>query len=179
MQQLVMHWKNDNIPGVQPTFSAEFSLVTLPELENGVEIWLDIVQHGLSKGRMDASYYQKTMTDVPWYEETKCFFVTYRGEPVATVTVICDRENRKGNVHMVACRPDCRGMGIGNLLVDIAVYTLKAAEMETAYLLTDDFRIPAICAYLKGGFTPDLSTEDYVQRWNAIYRQIGVTPKEM
>ena len=175
MQQLVMHWSNDGIPAELPVFADGLSMCLLPEMENGVEKWLDIVQYGLSEGRPDKSYYKLAMLDVPWYEEDKCYFITYRGEAVATITVICNQESKKGTVHMVACDPKCRGMGIGNLMVEIAVHTLKTAGMQTASLLTDDFRIPAIKTYLKGGFRPDLSTEDFVQRWDAIYRQIGFT----
>ena len=175
MPQLVMHWKNDGVPAELPVFLEGLSMCTLPELEDGVEKWLDIVQYGLSDERKDFSYYKAAMLDVPWYEEEKCYFITYRGEAVATITVICDQDTKKGNVHMVACDPKCRGMGIGNLMVDIAVHTLKAAGMQTASLLTDDFRIPAIKTYLKGGFQPDLSTEDFVQRWDAIYRKLGIT----
>ena len=174
MPQLVMHWKNDGIPVEMPAISGDFAVVTLPNLEDGIEKWLDIVQHGLSDGRKDFSYYKVAMLDVPWYEEDKCFFVTYKGEAVATTTVICDRDNKKGTVHMVACDPKCRGMGIGNMLVDISGYVLKANDMQTASLLTDDFRIPAIKSYLRGGFQPELSTEDFVQRWDAIYTKIGV-----
>lgn len=175
MPQLVMHWNNDGNPAKQPAFSEDLAMCTLPELENGVEKWLDIVQYGLSEGRQDYNYYKAAMLDVPWYEEEKCYFITYRGDAVATITVICDQEHKKGTVHMVACNPDCRGIGIGNLMVEIAVHTLKNAGMQTASLLTDDFRIPAIKTYLKGGFQPELSTEDFVQRWNVIYRQLGIT----
>ena len=73
---------------------------------------------------------------------------------------------------MVACRPESRGRGIGTLLNDIAVNVLKNEGMETAYLTTDDFRIPAIKSYLRCGFAPDLSTDDFKERWAKIYAEI-------
>ena len=74
---------------------------------------------------------------------------------------------------MVACKPDFRGMGIGHILNNIAVNVLKTKGMKTAYLTTDDWRLPAIKTYLKAGFTPDLTTEpDFKERWNKIFALI-------
>ena len=49
---------------------------------------------------------------------------------------------------------------------------MKTAGMQTASLKTDDFRVAAIKVYLGVGFRPDLSTEDFVQRWDAIFSAI-------
>ena len=63
---------------------------------------------------------------------------------------------------------------MGTLLNNIALWTLKKEGMQTAYLTTDDWRIPAIKSYLRAGFTPDLDTEDdFKNRWNAIYKIIN------
>jgi mycothiol synthase len=75
---------------------------------------------------------------------------------------------------MVACKPDFRGRGLGHLLNDLALYTLKTRRMQTAWLTTDDWRLPAIRTYLKAGFRPDLDTEpDFSPRWKAIFEIIG------
>ena len=74
---------------------------------------------------------------------------------------------------MVACAESARGRGYGTLLMQIASYVLKTEGMERARLTTDDWRIPAIKSYLRIGFTPDLSTEDFKARWEKIYEQIG------
>lgn len=174
MEQLRMQWKHDGMPAQPLSFPENFSVVTLPDLENAVDIWLDMMQYGLSEKREDLSYYQTTMLDIPGYEEEKCYFILEDGKPVATITLICDSETQNGVVHMVGSNPACRGKGIGNMLGDIAVYVLKTAGMQTASLKTDDFRIPAIKAYLRAGFQPELSTEDFVQRWDAIYQKLGL-----
>ena len=49
---------------------------------------------------------------------------------------------------MVAAKDKARGKGIGNLMAFFAVTELKKRKMETAYLTTDDYRIPAIKTYL-------------------------------
>ena len=45
--------------------------------------------------------------------------------------------------------------------------------MQTAQLKTDDFRLPAIKTYLNIGFKPDLSTDDYKERWEKIYENLN------
>ena len=69
---------------------------------------------------------------------------------------------------MVACKPEFRGLGIGTRLNTEAVRTLFRAGMKTAYLTTDDFRIPAIKSYLRAGFYPDIKDEEHRARWEAI-----------
>ena len=41
--------------------------------------------------------------------------------------------------------------------------------LSAVYLTTDDFRIPAIRAYLKMGFVPVISSEDLRIRWEKIF----------
>ena len=50
--------------------------------------------------------------------------------------------------------------------------------MQTAYLTTDDWRIPAIKSYLRIGFTPDISTEDFKARWDEIFKIIEASPSK-
>ena len=173
MQQLIMRWKNDGTPAQKLSFPEGFEMRTLPQMENGIDKWLDIVQYGLAEKREDVAYYRANMSDLPNYEEEKCYFILENGNAVATVNVICNPETKEGLINMVGCVPECRGKGVGNMLGSIAVHVLKTAGMETASLRTDDFRVPAIKTYLRAGFQPDLSTEDYVQRWDAIYQKIG------
>jgi len=88
--------------------------------------------------------------------------------------VVCDEEAKEGCIHMVACKPDFRGRGLGRLMLRMAVAVLKENGMETASLVTDDWRIPAIKAYLKVGFVPDLDSEpDYKERWDRIFSIIN------
>ena len=172
MEQLIMHWKNDGMPAKQPVIPEGFAVVTFPELDNAVEKWLDIMQYGLSDKLEDFGYYQKCMLDLPCYEEDKCFFVLENGKAVASITVVCNYETKQGRFHMVGSLPECRGKGVGKMLGSIGEYVLKSTGMQTAVLKTDDFRVPAIKVYLGVGFRPDLSTEDFVKRWDAIFSEI-------
>jgi len=172
MEQLIMHWKNDGSDISELDVPENCSIVAFPDLENAVEKWLDIVQYGLSNGLDTESYYENMMTKEPYYRDDKCFFLLENNEAVATLTVICNYEKSEGYIHMVACKDTCRGKGYGTLLNQLAIKTLKEEGMQTAYLTTDDWRIPAIKSYLRIGFEPDLSTENFKTRWNEIFKTI-------
>lgn len=176
MEQLVMNWRNDGTQCTAPVFPEGVALVTFPELPNGREVWLDIVRFLDPDGTPIAEddYYDKAMLSYTHYREDQCYFLTVEGVPAATITVICDEAQKKGYIHMVASKPEYRGRGLGHLLNDVAVQVLKDTGMQTAYLTTDDWRIPAIKTYLKAGFVPDLDSEpDYKERWQKIYETLN------
>ena len=173
MPQLKMYWTNDGKRAEPIQAPDGCRIVSFSELDGATDKWLDIVQYGLSNGKQDAEFYQKVMTANSTYSEDKCFFVLENERAVATLAVLCDYEKKEGYIHMVACREDSRGKGYGTLLNRVAEYTLKKEGMQTAFLTTDDWRIPAIKSYLRVGFLPDLSTEDFKARWEKIYATIA------
>lgn len=172
LEQLIMRWKNDFLTAKLPE-KENISTTRFCDTENALEKWLDIVQYGLSEKRESGEYYDRLMVNWPCYSDDKCFFVIENGVEVATITVVCNYETKEGYIHMVACKPECRGMGIGTFMNSFALCVLKAEGMETAYLTTDDWRIPAIKSYLRAGFVPDESTEDFRSRWEEIRKQLG------
>ena len=127
----------------------------------------------MSNGLKDEEYYKFAMFTYPTYDANYCFFVLYKGVPVATITTIFDYEKAHGYVHMVACKEGYRGLNIGNLLANIAEYNLKKAGMKTAHLTTDDWRLPAIKTYLNVGFKPDVSDDEFKERWEKVFEKIN------
>ena len=172
MSQLIMRWKNDG-KQTNVQLPTQCRMVNFTQLDNAMEEWLDIVQYGLSQGRMDEEYYHLAMTSRPTYKEENCFFLLEDDQAVATIAVLCDYEKKEGYIHMVACKESVRGKGYGTLLSEWAVLVLKREGMETAYLTTDDWRIPAIKTNLATGFVGDLSTDDFKERWAKIHEQLG------
>lgn len=177
MPQLRMYWKNDGQKVADVEAPAGCRIVNFTELDDAMDKWLDIVQYGLSKGKQDAAFYRGVMTSNATYSEDRCFFVLENERAVATLAVLCNYETKEGYIHMVACREDSRGKGYGTLLNRVAEYTLKKEGMETAHLTTDDWRIPAIKSYLRAGFEPDLTTDDFKERWEKIYAIIAEQSK--
>lgn len=172
MAQLVMRWKNDGKIVEELNIPEGVEIKNWMEVESPVDKWLDIIQYGLSIKREDEEFYKKANYQYEHYKPEDCFFFTYKKEEIATMTLICDLVKKEGYVHMVAAKPEARGKGIGNLMAFFAVKVFKEKGMQTAYLTTDDFRIPAIKTYLKSGFYADLSSDDFKDRWNKIFEII-------
>ena len=171
MEQLVMRWHDDGAEKQMPVLPEGVEWKTFPALPDALQTWLEIVRYMDRdvKPAADKEFYEKVMVAYPHYREDMCNFLTVDGAPAATVTVICDEAAKEGYIHMVSCKPEFRGRGLGHLLNAIAVYTLKKAGMKTAWLTTDDWRIPAIRTYLKAGFAPDLESQpDFKERWHKI-----------
>ncbi len=173
MEQLKMRWTDDHSPAPELRIPDGCEIRRFTELDGALDAWLDIVQYGLSDGRKDAGYYKSVMLDWPDYSEDRNFFVVADGEPAATLTVICHPENKEGYIHMVACKEKFRGRGFGTLLNTLALKVLKEEGMETAYLTTDDWRIPAIKSYLRAGFVPVIPDAETDARWKAVFEKTG------
>jgi len=170
MAQLIMTWNNDGAPAHPPALPAGVEVQTLAAAEDGIGQWLEIVQYmGREPVPRDRAFYDRAMTARSLYDPNDFFLLTAAGIPAATVTVICDMEKKEGYIHMVACKPAFRGRGLGHLLNNLALYTLKTRGMQSAWLTTDDWRIPAIRTYLKAGFRPDTQSQpDFSDRWQNI-----------
>lgn len=171
--QLIMRWQNDGKKAPEIKLPLNCSIVPFSELKDAMDKWLDIMQYGLSNGLQGPEYYEDAMTKRPLYKDDKCFFLLENGEAAASLTVICDYEKQEGYIHMVACKEEYRGKGYGTILSQLGELTLKKEGMKTAYLITDDWRIPAIKSYLRIGFKPDVSTLEFEKRWKKIFDTIG------
>lgn len=181
MEQLIMRWERarhtgtvrDNVRKILDSIPAEITLRTFDGSAEDIDSWLEIVSHGLTAAKETPAFFHACINEHGRMEPDKLFFAELNGKPAGTFAVICDHVNKEGYIHMVACRPDARGRGIGNIMSAKAVDTLLSSGMETAYLTTDDFRFAAIRTYLKAGFRPDLSTEDFRKRWQAVFEKIS------
>ena len=78
---------------------------------------------------------------------------------------------------MVSVLPEARGLGLGKVLTLKVLLYLRRRGFTEADLLTDDFRIPAIRAYLSAGFQPLCTHESHAARWESVMRQIAEVSK--
>ena len=65
------------------------------------------------------------------------------------------------------------GKGLGRAVSAAATRALVDANLKPIYLLTDDFRVPAVALYLKMGWKPWLFQDDMPGRWSALCSQLG------
>ena len=73
-----------------------------------------------------------------------------------------------GELGWVAGRPAHAGKGLGRAVCAAVVRRFLSAGYRRLYLLTDDFRLPALSVYLKLGFVPFLFEGTMPARWQTI-----------
>ncbi|HEX2950881.1 MAG TPA: GNAT family N-acetyltransferase [Armatimonadota bacterium] len=78
-----------------------------------------------------------------------------------------------GELGWVAADPQHAGKGLGRAVCAAAVNRLLQAGYRHLYLLTDDFRLPAIKIYLRLGFRPDCYCDGMQERWDALFTALS------
>ena len=78
-----------------------------------------------------------------------------------------------GELGWVAGDPDHKGHGLGHTVCAAVTNRFLSAGYQNIYLLTDDWRLPALKTYLKLGYQPFLFTPDMADRWQVICEQLA------
>ncbi len=77
-----------------------------------------------------------------------------------------------GEMGWVAADPSHSGKGLGMAVCAAATARLVQGGYRSIYLLTDDFRLPALKIYLKLGWIPFLFEEGMPGRWEQVCSQL-------
>jgi mycothiol synthase len=78
-----------------------------------------------------------------------------------------------GELGWVAASPAHSGKGLGAAVCAAVVRRFISAGYRRIYLLTDDWRLPALKVYLKLGFVPFLFEAGMAARWEAVCEQVS------
>lgn len=105
------------------------------------------------------------------------FVVEHRPSKTVVATALANHKPSElhphgGELGWVAADPAHHGKGLGSAVCAAVVGTFLNKGYKDIYLLTDDFRLPAIHVYLKLGFEPLLFAPDMAARWKAIHAQL-------
>jgi mycothiol synthase len=98
------------------------------------------------------------------------FFVTLEDHPVGTMCMFL-HPGENGDIPepgWVAVHPIHRGHGLGQQLWGATLGFIRDSDHNYAYLLTEDFRLPAIKMYLRLGFEPEMADPSHPERWEAL-----------
>ena len=174
MGQLVMRWYREKHPEMpeKPDWG-DFVCRGYDGSAKDVEMWNDIIADSFESEKGDEGTLNAIMNGHGRFENDKFLIVEKDGEGVATLAVIPHWDKSEGYIHMVGCKEKYRGLGIGTKMNAEAVRILIENGFETAYLTTDDWRIPAIKSYLRAGFEPEMTDPDHPERWEKIFAVIG------
>lgn len=74
----------------------------------------------------------------------------------------------------VAALPEHQGHGLGRVVTAAATWAVMQDGAKNIYLLTDDWRLPAIKSYLQVGYVPFYSEPEIEKRWKAIFASLAM-----
>ncbi len=177
MSNIKMYNFNPQLKGLK--LPDGFSL-TKYEGEKDIPDWIDICADGLIERQTGEERFKNDIINADGpdpYRDT--YFIENNGKKIATFTVVPDMwKTGMGYIHMVACKTECRGLGIGKFIADYSLQKLTEIGKEKIFLLTRDNLIPAIKTYIGSGFLPvnyiDDEGKDMVERWQKIVNEIGI-----
>ena len=137
--------------------------------------WIKICSQGRLGVDGTADEFNRDIVKTPGVnpERDLIFVLSPAGERVATITFFEQPDRETAWLHMVCCSEAARGCGIGNAIVSFATSRLLERGVKKIMLKTDDWRLPAIQAYLRFGFKPVTEGFDYAERWKAILASIA------
>jgi mycothiol synthase len=78
----------------------------------------------------------------------------------------------------VAADPMHRGRGLGQVVTAAATRALLEHGAKEIYLLTDDWRLPAIKGYLRVGYVPLYHRPDMRGRWREVFLELNLEMEE-
>ena len=120
--------------------------------------------------------FQQEIASNPVYTPDRVLFVLHGDQAVGTATAwhkpLCPPGT--GYLHMVGVLPEYSGRSLGYAISLAALEVMRAHGDSRAILHTDDFRLPAIRAYLKLGFEPVIDSEAMRERWKAVFAALGM-----
>jgi len=135
--------------------------------------WCEIMNTGIGSGWTEERCIAELTNQDPFLPDG-CVFVTKTDTGIATA---CAYDNgpegvRAGQVHMVCAMPEHRGQGLGRIVTLAVLHYMWNHGFVSAFLGTDDFRLPAIKTYLGLGFVPDYLEDSHRKRWSHIFANI-------
>lgn len=144
--------------------------------------WCDIMNTGIGNDWTPEKCKNELIEQEPFMPEG-CFFVNQSGseENVATACTWGNLPNgaivpkgavNPATVHMVCAKPNHRGQGLGHLVTLAVLRFMLVQGYDSAFLGTDDFRIPAIKTYLRLGFVPEYLADGHRRRWSSIFAML-------
>lgn len=170
MQQLMMLWSKQPVP--EPALPEGFEFRTYRE--GDALGWIEVCKEGLGTGTMTEEDFRKQMLGMEGVVPEGLFFIiTDKGHIAGTATGVLKPDPVMGYLHMVSISPVFRGRGLAKPLNAAVLNFLVDHGRKLVTLHTDDFRIPAIKAYLSLGFRPILYADDMHERWQKVLQEAG------
>lgn len=137
--------------------------------------WTRLLAESFSN-KPESHPFDNVMRKDPAFRPERMLFACRGEEPVGTTSAWYNPATMPdaGVVHWVGVVPAHTGKRLGYWLVLTALHRMAAEGRKRSYLMTDDFRLPAIKTYLNCGFTPLLVHENQRERWRKVFADLGL-----
>ncbi len=138
------------------------------------QAWCDVIAASFG-GERTLESFEKSMRGDPAFRPER-IWLAFRGDKAAATASAWRRLKfgpDAGYLHMVGCKPECTGKGLGRAVSLAALRQMAREGRSAAVLETDDFRLPAIRLYLRLGFKPFIVHENQPDRWRRIFEALG------
>lgn len=116
------------------------------------------------------SWFLDQFASRPEFDPSGWHLVLHEGRVVAIAGALACRDaagvTTGGMIEWVGVLPECRGLGLGETVVAACLNWLKAREVDSAVLLTQPFRVPAVRLYEKLGFVTFAA-------WHKYFKPMG------
>lgn len=179
MEQLLMKWNMGEIPEIK--LPDGYELVQYRRggtdrfsEERFREEWIGIRLSGDNLEQTEKWFH--TVYDDPDVPDDGFFVILYEGKIVSNAQIqLGNHEPGTATLHAVCTDPAHRGRGLGKIITGAVMQNALDRGLSTVYLTTDDFRIPAIRAYLRMNFLPVLFNENQRTRWGKILKELQLS----
>jgi mycothiol synthase len=84
-----------------------------------------------------------------------------------------------GELGYLVVATEHRRRGLGAALIATAVSRLRQGGYRHIFLGVQEWRLPAIRAYLRTGFQPFIHAPDLAERWRSVFAALGREPHEL
>ncbi len=137
--------------------------------------WNELMDRAFERRSGQSDFAREMAADAPYRPERVKLVLDDAGTVVATAS--CWRSPRFGNdsmmLHWVGTDPSHSGKGLGTAVSVEALQQGLSEERRRAWLLTDDFRVPALKTYLRLAFVPVLTHDSHAGRWRDILDELS------
>ena len=136
------------------------------------EAWayIEVMNKSNYSGECDERWFEQTFSRDPEYDPSYLLLI-WKGERPVAASAAWHAEakgERWGLVHWVGVAYDERNKGLGKAIVLATLHRLRERGFTWATLGTQDWRLPAIAAYMRMGFRPWPDERAPQQVWDRV-----------
>ena len=147
---------------------------------NDLHNWLNLMNQNNQLGKWNRQRIESILIGQSFSTGQQFVFVKENLVACAGAYFRSQNQTKLWEIGWIATNPKYFGIGLGSHVIIRAIHFARFQTNYPIFLLTDDFRIPAISLYLKIGFLPsNLDDEEILVRWEEIKQKIKSPESEI